>query len=360
MGGITNYILTLTKPFLDLGCETYVAAGGGDLTETLIEEGAHVFDVGIRTKSELHPKLYFAIPRVIRIMRENKIDILHAHTRVAQVLAFWVHRVTGIPVVTTCHGFYKRRLGRRILPAWGDRAIAISEPVGTHLKNDFKLPEAQVRLVNNGVNLAEIDARYGEIDPAEAKQSFGFDPSSMVVGVVARIVADKGHEYLIRAMHSLKTRFPGLRLLIVGSGNYRSNLEKLMSELHLEDRIVFSGNLSRRDVIRALSAMDIFALPATWREGFGLSIVEAMACCKPVIVTNIWSLNSLVQNNVTGILIEPKQVEPLADSIAALLRDEGLRMRIGRAGREMTERFFSIPRMASEICQVYKELLDTP
>jgi glycosyltransferase involved in cell wall biosynthesis len=360
MGGITNYILSLTKPFLELGCETYVAAGGGDLSQNLRDEGAVVFDVGIRTKSELHPRIYLAIPKVIRIIRENKIDILHAHTRVAQVLAFWVQRLTGIPVVTTCHGFYKRRLGRRLLPAWGDRAIAISAPVGNHLSDDFKLQPKQIRLVNNGVNLIEIDAICREENSVEAKKSFGFSPSAMVVGVVARMVADKGHEYLIRALAVLKRRFPEIRLLIVGDGNHRLYCEKLTEELHLGDRIVFTGNLSRREVVRALMAMDIFALPATWREGFGLSIVEAMACSKPVIVTNIWSLNSLVQNNVTGILIEPKQIPPLVESISTLIQEPQTRQRIGRAGREMTEKFFSIPRMATEIIQVYKELLDTP
>ncbi|MFA7001411.1 MAG: glycosyltransferase family 4 protein, partial [Candidatus Omnitrophota bacterium] len=359
-GGITNYILSLTGPLKDLGCETYVAAGGGEMSQTLRDAGAKVFEISVKTKNELHPKLYGAILQVIRIVREHRIDLLHAHTRVTQVLAFWVQRFTGIPVVTTCHGFYKRRLGRRLLGAWGDRAIAISEPVGAHLQNDFKLPPSKVRLVNNGVNISEIDGLYRQFDPLAEKRAFGFDPSCPVVGVVARLVADKGHEYLIRAIARLRDIFSGIRLLIVGDGPHRAALEKLTLELALEDAVRFTGNLVRRDVIRALSATDIFAMPATWREGFGLSIVEAMACYKPVIVTNIWSLNSLVQNNVTGLLIEPKQVEPLAESIALLIRDEAMRRRIGHSAREMTEHFFSIPRMAAEILQVYHEILDTP
>ena len=96
--------------------------------------------------------------------------------------------------------------------------------------------------------------------------------------------------------------------------------------------------------------------PAIWREGFGLSIVEAMACRKPVIVSNIWSLNTLIENNVTGILIEPKQVEVLAEALASLLHDKARRRLIGERGRKMVEDYFSIERMASEIAEVYQGL----
>jgi glycosyltransferase involved in cell wall biosynthesis len=128
-------------------------------------------------------------------------------------------------------------------------------------------------------------------------------------------------------------------------------LKAMARELHMEDRVVFTGSLT--DVIRPLAAMDIFALPAIWREGFGLSIVEAMACRKPVIVSNIWALNSLIQNNVTGILIEPKQAEPLAAAIATLLREPETRKRIGESARAVVEEHFTVGRMAAEIAAIY-------
>lgn len=355
-GGITNYIHSLIEPIRKHGCELSVFSSGGDLEPLFTESGAVAYRASIRTKSELHPKLYLAIPKVIRIIRDNRIDMLHAHTRVTQVMAYWIQRMIGIPVVTTCHGFYKKRLGRRLLPAWGDDVIAISAPVGDHLRNDFKVPVSKIRMINNGVNLTEIDALYSSVNPVAQKEKFGFSRNNIVIGVVARLVSDKGHEYLIRAMEELSRRFPNVRLLIVGDGNYRSKLESLVKSLKLDRIVFFAGNVPHKDVMRALGAIDIFSLPATWREGFGLSIVEAMACYKPVIVTNIWSLNSLVQNDVTGILIEPKQVEPLVEGIARLILDPAARNRIGKAARDMTERFFSIPRMADEIYHVYEEL----
>ncbi len=354
-GGITNYILSLAKPLQSLGCEISVLSSGGELTEIFEDQKIPVFQLPIKTKNELHPRLYFAIPKIIQIIRKNKITLLHAHTRITQVLAYWINRTIHIPYVTTCHGFYKyHRLGRRILPAWGNRVIAISQPVADHLSRDFHVPTDQICTINNGVNLTEIDHELEHINPSEARQEFGLTDRNLVVGVVARIVQDKGHEYLIRAIAELAPKYPDLRLLIVGDGNFRPSLEKLCRDLSIGPNVIFTKTLSNKQVLRALCALDIFALPATWREGFGLSIVEAMACSKPVIVTNIWALNSLVQNDITGILIEPKKVEPLANAIERFIQEPETRKRIGNAGRKMTEEFFSVTRMAKEILDLYK------
>lgn len=358
VGGITTYILRLIKPLKKLGVETLVLSSGGNCSQQFTELGAKVFELPIRTKNELNPKLYFHLPAVQRLIREHQIDLLHAHTRITQVMAFWLHQTTGIDYVTTCHGYYKRRLGRRILPAWGKCAIAISQGVADHLVRDFHLAAEQIQIIHNGVDLEDLDLAYARHNLRDVKASYGFKPDDPVIGVVARLVADKGHEYLIRSIPLLLSHFPSLRLLIVGDGPHRSFLEKLVTELGIQSHVVFTGNI--QDVTHPLSAMDIFALPATWREGFGLSIVEAMACHKPVIVSNIWSLNTLIQDGVTGILIPPKAIDPLVGSIRRLLECPEERTRMSETGRAMVDKLFSISRMAEEIQQAYAQLLKHP
>lgn len=354
-GGITVYILRLVDCLRKEGVETLLFSSGGEYAHFFEEKNVRIFNADIKTKSEVHPKLIPALMKLIRIIREENIQILHAHTRVTQVLAFWAHVLTGIPVVTTCHGFYKIRLGRRLLPAWGQKAIAISEPVGKHLTEDFHVPESRVRVINNAVDIKLLDEQYRRHDPARVKKEWGFDKDDRVVGMVARLVSDKGHEYLIRSAAELLGEFPDLRVLIVGDGRERPVLENLAAALGIAERVVFTGNLP--DVSKALAAMDIFAFPATWREGFGLSIVEAMTCGKPVIVTNIWALNSLIQNEVTGFLVEPKRVDVLTEAIRNLLVNPQLRREIGDNARHAVERLFTIERMASEIAAAYKETL---
>lgn len=354
IGGITSYILKLVKPMRQHGIEISVLSSGGEWSHLFDELNVPTYQLSIKTKSELSLKIYAALPALIRLIKKDKIQVMHAHTRVTQILAFWASRFTGIPFVTTCHGFYKRRLGRRLLPAWGDCAIGISEGVSEHLMQDFHLPPEKVCTVYNGVDIQALDESYGRQDALKAKQKFGFKANNEVVGDIARLVADKGQEYLIQAVHKLKDRFPNIRLLLVGDGNDRAHLEQLTRELKIENQVVFTGSVA--DITEPLVAMDVFAFPAVWREGFGLSIIEAMACRKAIIATKNWKLSSRIQEGVSGMLVEIKKVEPLVENITLLLSNPELRHRMGMEARKVVEQDFSIERMAKELAAIYQRL----
>lgn len=354
-GGISKYILSLGGALRERGHRVYVASSGGETEDELKTAGIILKTLPIRTKSELSPKIYRSLPELIHWIMNQKIDLVHAHTRITQVMAFWLHWLTRKPFVTTAHGFYKRRLGRRILPAWGERAIAISDAVATDLQESHRVHSNRIRLVYNGLNLEELVQNFLRYDPVLVRREYGFSEDASVVGIIARLVPDKGHEYLIQSVKMLESEIPSLQLLIVGDGRYRDNLEQLARRLNLSNRIYFTGNL--KDVSKPLAAIDVFAMPAVWREGFGLSIVEAMACQKPVIVTNIWALNTLIQNRVNGILVEPRNVEDLAHAIRLILKDLALKEKIGKAGQETAQKRFSLDRMVQEVETVYEEVL---
>lgn len=352
-GGITTYILRLAGPLKKRGVAISVLSSGGEYEEYFLEARVPVYKFPIKTKSELHPKIYLVLPQIAKLIKQEGIELLHAHTRVTQVMGYWLSKMTGIPLVTTCHGFYKRRLGRRILPAWGERAVAISELVGDQLRKDYRLPSARVKVINNGVNIEELDASFKRKDPIRAREHFGFRSDHIVIGVVSRLVRDKGHEYLIESISELKSELPMLRLLIVGEGRDKGLFQQTVEKFSLNEYVHFVGNL--RDVTLALAAMDIFAFPAIWREGFGLSIIEAMTCRKPVIVSNIWALNTLIRNGETGILVEPKNVASLNEAIRNLLLDKDLYASLVKNARATVEEFFSVERMADEISELYFE-----
>ena len=355
-GGISKYILSVGIDFVKKGHEVFVCSSGGEMDEEFKVAGIKQKILPIKTKSELNPKLYWFLPNVIRWVREQKIDVIHAHTRITQVIADWVFHLTRIPYVTTAHGFYKRRLGRRLLPAWGLRTIAISEAVGADLHETHRLTANQIRVIYNGLDLIELVNNFLKYQPRKVREEYCFSEHDYVGGIIARLVPDKGHEFLIRALKSLENEFPHLRLLIIGDGKHRSYLENLSNKLGLTDRIYFTGNL--KDVAKPLAAIDLFVLPAVWREGFGLSIVEAMACQKPVVVTNIWALNTLIQNRVNGILVEPRDTEDLARAIRLFITDLALSKKIGIAGQETAHVRFSIDRMVQELETVYEEVLN--
>ena len=314
IGGITSYIKLLTKEMQKRDYEFYVGSSGGTQEVVLRAQGVHCVHLNIRTKNEVSPKVFLSIWPLIKFIEREKIDLIHAHTRVTQMLSWWVKRFTGIPYVSTCHGFYKRRLGRRLIPGWGDHVIAISNPVEDSLIKDFRVLPHQTTTIFNAIDIPDLVGRYREKDPSAIRLELGLPHDSKVLGIVARIVADKGHEYFLKSAQKLiKYSFPDIKILVVGEGPHMKAMKKLAVKLKIRDSVQFLGNL--QDVTRALAVIDIFVLPAIWREGFGLSIIEAMALCKPVIVTNIWSLNELVQNKRTGLLVEPRSVDGLAEAM---------------------------------------------
>ncbi len=354
MGGITIYILRLAKFLKPLGIETQIFSSGGALEPLFAKDQIPLYIRPVRTKTILQPKLYLQLPYLVRLVREQKIELLHAHTRAMQVLAFWVSRLTGIPVVTTCHGFYKPKLGRRLLPAWGQKVIAISEMVQTHLEKDLGVPAAQIQMIHNGVDVAELDHQFNQIDTLSAKKKFGFSMDAPVVGIVARMVKDKGHEYALQALKILEKDFPRLGLLMAGDGPYRPALETLTQELGLTGRVRFTGTVA--EIAEVYRAMDIFVLPATWREGFGLSMIEAMACRKPIIASDIWALSQIIQEKETGLLVKAKDSLALADTLRRLLQSPEQQSSLGEKARQKVLRRFTMERMAREVAGVYRTL----
>ena len=356
VGGITTYILLLARAMDRNQCEIAVLSSGGNVTSKFQELGMRTHELSIKTKSELSPKIYCAIPKIVELIRKEGFDLIHAHTRITQVMAWLIQKLTGIPFVTTCHGFYKKRLGRRLLSAWGDQVIAISVPVEDDLVTNFHVPRNRVSTIFNAIDIEDLENRANKQNKSAISKEWNLEAHSPIFGIVARIVADKGHEYLVRAFLSLlQKRCPNAKLLIVGEGPYKQKVVDLVHQLGLDAAVTFVGNLS--DVTKALVMIDVFVLPAIWREGFGLSIVEAMALKKPVIVTNIWALNALVHHKQNGLLIPPKNVGELANAMNELVENKSLADHVGKNGYETVKKEFSIDRMVSEMTNLYQKVV---
>src|SRR3989338_4465912 len=134
IGGITRYIQLLGRTMSQRGHEVAVLSGGGALEAEFQKDGIKTYQFPIRKKSILDPSLYFALPKITRLIQEEKFDVIHAHTRVTQALAFFLNKKTKVPTVGTYHGYFKYNLVRKVFPFWADRLVAISEPVADSLK----------------------------------------------------------------------------------------------------------------------------------------------------------------------------------------------------------------------------------
>jgi len=242
IGGISRYLVELVGGLTQKGHTVFVATAGGKWESLLREKrGIHVL-MDMQTKSELSPKIWKSVKKLNTFLSKERVDILHAHTRVSQVIASLLSRRQGIPYVTTCHGFYRRRLGRRLFPCWGEKVMAISETVQQHLMHDFQLKDGHIRLIPNGVDLDQFRPVNQE-EKIRLRQQLRLPLKGEIIGSISRLVAVKGHDALLNCMASLKKNYPDASLVLVGGGEYRASLEALAKTLGISDVVVFTGEV---------------------------------------------------------------------------------------------------------------------
>jgi len=349
-GGITSYLLTLARDLIQKGHGVMIVSGGGQ-TEYLFEEsGVKVRNFPIKVKSELHPCLYMSLRSLATLIKDEKIDVIHSQTRVTQVLGQHLKKWSGCPVVSTCHGFFKKRLGRRLFPCWGDKVIAISPQVRNHLINDFQVPALNIRLIVNGLNCDDFPL-VSDQKKKELRAEFGI-PDEFIVGIVARLSDVKGHEFLIKAMPKVLQSSTKIHLVIVGEGKEGENLKDLVRQHQLENHVSFFPAVNQTR--QFLSMFDLFVMPSL-QEGLGLSVMEAQAAGIPVIASRVGGLPSLIEHGRTGLLVEPSSSDELAEAIIEMMNDPGKRAECARQARCFIKKEFSADQMGNETIKVYQE-----
>ena len=353
IGGITSYALTLTGGLKKRGHNVYIASSGGELLPRFIEKGIAYVAIPIKTKSEVSYKILISKFKLMKYIKQKNIDIIHANTRVTQVLSFLIRRSCQKPYVSTCHGFFKKRFFRKIFPCWGNKIIAISESVKAHLVDDFKVNQPDIRVIHNGIDVNKFKQQSLEYR-VERKKDLGLGEGP-VVGIVARLSEEKGHSDLIKAMQEVIARLPQAQLLIVGAGRLKEELLNLTRASGLEKSVFFLPAVA--DTQEVLSAMDVFVLPSL-KEGLGLALMEAMACGLGVVGSAVGGIKSLIQDKYNGLLVRPADSQGLSGAILELLQNPQQARSLGANARNFISQNFSQEKMISETEQVYLECLN--
>jgi len=357
-GGITTYVRTLAAEQVKAGHDVFVWGSRGIFSEDLKRMGITVFDDVPRCKSELSPRLWAALPKLIHVFKKYSIDIAHTHTRVTQVLAAVATFFVKIPYVSTAHMFYKRRLGRRLFPCWGKTIIAISQTMRQGLIDIFgakNLPP--ITVVLNGIDIGKLRSKLEKVDREEIRKSYGYRPDDIVVLSLSRLIPVKGVHILIDAFAIVHRQVLGMRLLIAGAGDpgYTQELKNRVSELGLEDVVFFAGNETA--IEKPLKAADIFIAPYLWPEAFGLSILEAMVAGLPLVGSNSGGIEELLAQGSRGLLFKREDAADLARCLFDYARDPALRLRMSHAANEGALDYSS-RKMYEGIQKVYEDAIE--
>lgn len=338
-------------------------APGGALIDKVKEEGMRFQPIKhFRQKiSPLHDSL--ALWELYRLIRRERYDLVHTHNSKAGFIGRLAAKMAKVPIIIhTIHGFafheYERPPRRilfilleRFAARFCDKLITISQPLkewGLRLR--IGRPEKYLTIYSG----IEVEKFQVTIDINEKKMEFGIKPGEKVIGVVAKLWEGKGHAIILEAAPGVIKEIPRVKFLFVGGGYLREKLETQVRELGLSDDIIFSG--FRTDIAELTAIFDIAVL-ASFFEGMGRVLLEAMALGKPVVATRVGGIVDVVKEGESGILVSPGDPVALAKAIVTLLKDEKLTRKMGLAGKERIDERFTARRMIEKITQVYEELL---
>ncbi len=303
-----------------------------------------------------------ALRELVAEMRRFRPDVVITRGFNAETLGRIAARIARVPIsVVWKHncGDVERRRRQRMVDARLDRLTTAYFGVAfgqvPYLVNDLGIAGDKIRVIRNGVDPAEFtpDRRGGR--GGVVARELGIDDHDRVVGILAVLREEKDHATFLRAGAQIVREVPDTRLLVVGDGPLRPELEDLAHDLGLGDRVIFAG--MRSDVDEILRIVDAVVLSSYTVECFPFAILEAMGAAVPSVCTCVGGLPELVEDGVTGYLVPPSDPRGLAEGVVRLLTEPGAVGRMGDAARRRLEERFTLERSVRETERVLEELV---
>jgi glycosyltransferase involved in cell wall biosynthesis len=355
-GGSEAYLLNLVQSLSKERYQVTVMCMGdwGPAGDELIKAGATV------VRRHLRPRLVDVLGAV-RFIRRERFDIVHSLKYGPSYLDPVVSKLSRVKIFIG---------SRRNLPHWvdptnvqlddklrnmfTDHIIANSEAVRDITLVLEHVPAKSVSVIYNGVDLKAVDSVTLE-SGHDYRKLLDIPSDAFVVGNVADLRDIKGQSYLVRAFADVIRRTDkNVYLVIQGAGPEESNLRSLVKELGLESRVRINTTKQKR--LEVIRSFQVFVMP-TLSERFPNPLVETMAMSLPCVATDVGGIPEVVINNVTGLIVPAKSVEPMADAILKIIENPVLAKDFGIKGREIVEKNFTIQRMGLAHERVYEDLL---
>jgi glycosyltransferase involved in cell wall biosynthesis len=296
----------------------------------------------------------FSITRVGQIKtycQTHSIEILHTHGYKEDLHAVFCGKLHKI---ATNH-LWKRTDWKSHLYAWLDllslflfnKVVGVSDEIVNEMKRKglqkaFKIP--------NGIDLSLFKKNFNKTD---IKKQLFINENQIVIGMISSLTPEKNHELALNAFRKISEKYPNTTLLIVGDGWMRTQIEAIIHDSNLNNRVKMLG--SRSDIPELLSVIDLFLLPSK-KEGLPMSLLEAMASGKAIVASSVGEIPNVIRNNTDGILIDCNSVEQLQNALEFMLNDTANLEKFGKSALERSMEF-SARTMTESYCKIYEKVL---
>jgi len=304
--------------------------------------------------------------KIYSFIKKNKFDIVHTHSSKAGILGRLAAKMAKVPIIIhTVHGlpFFAEQSNianklyiflEKFAARFTQTIICVSQSIINESIEAGIAPKEKFVKIYSG-----IDLRHYKKDPeirAAYRKRLGIPQDSLVIGKLARLFNLKGHNFLLDAAVKVKKDFPKIKILLIGDGILRYQLEAKAKKLGLEDNIVFSGLIRPESVPYYLQCIDVLA-HTSLHEGLPRAVVQGFALQIPAVCFKLDGAKDIVRNYINGILISPKNIDELAKALLIVLKDEKLRRQMGDNGNRLARDSFDSQTMVSAIDFVYRRLL---
>ncbi len=296
--------------------------------------------------------------RLWSILRREKFDVVVTYTHDSNMVGLPLAWLAGVPVRIGTH------LGAiRGIPKWREKIHALMVNIGCiqtlivaskgTQQNAVRegVSPARIQVIPNGAQLFHLDLT----DRNKVRHKLGVGEDQVLLLSVGRLVYEKGHEFLIRAMPQVIKEFPDAKAAICGSGPLQEYLASLISLNVLDDHVKLLGQWD--DIPSLLGAADVFVLPSRW-EGLSIALLEGMIAKLPVVITRVEGVDEVIEDNLNGLLVPQEDSMALAKAILQLLRNPEKRVGMGLAGHARVLQGYTTDRMCEQYLKVIEKLLE--
>lgn len=324
------------------------------------DENIEVLRMNVKHKHD--PRHYFQLKK---ILKNAGIDLMHLHVwnPASGRYGYFAAKKINVPLIVTEHdpfqlGWLKNEIKKKGLK-YVQKIITVSQNNADLLKKIYPEYRDRVFVIHNGIDVTKWLSQLLRKSPEERRkikeEIFQAALDTLIIITVAELHERKGLKYLISATADLVKKFSNIKLVIIGRGGEKNNLEDLSENLGINDRVIFLGQ--RKNIAIFLKNSDIFALPSL-REAFGMVNLEAMITGLPVVASRVGGISEVVENGKTGFLMEPGNSKNIALTLEKLIIDEKLREKFGQNGKKRVIENFDAKIMAENYQKIYQNLLD--
>lgn len=309
-----------------------------------------------------------AFHQLVSLIGCEKYDVVHTYTATPGFIGRIASRLVGVPVILHHQAGwnvteFSRTLERLIYTPLeylatlaSTKSICVSQAVAQQAQQLRIAPVSRLVTICNGIDPRPFILEMKDQSREAVRAELDIPQEQVLLGSTGRLAPQKDIGTLIRSMvflRSLLSWIP-ITLLLIGDGPDRQSLEDLVHSLDLDDHVQFLG--FRKDIARILASLDVFVSPSL-REGLSISLLEAMAAARPIVATSILPNAELIEHEVTGLLVSPRQAELMAHAIARFVNDPDLAQRCGAAALQRVLERYTIERMFAETRALYDSLL---